>query len=197
MNIEEAKQKLKENLSPRRYVHSVNVMMSAVKLAERYGADAETAAMAGLLHDCARDIKGDEIFALCSRYGIEVDEISALRPALLHGQIGARIAADEYGFCADAEDKCQSPLSAICYHTTGYPGMNLMDKIIFLADFIEPERDFPSVKAIRKTAFEDIDKAVLMGLDSTILYIVGKGWLLHPDTVHTRNWLINEMKNKA
>lgn len=189
MTIDEMKQKLQKILSLKRYTHSVNVMETAVQLAQRYDVDVEKCAIAGLLHDCARDIRGDKLFDLCVHYNIEVDEIERRQPELLHGPLGVYIAIREYGVTDD------QVLEAIKWHTTGTPGMDTISKIIFISDFIEPLRNFTGVEALRKEAFEDLDQAVVMGIDSTLRYILTRKGLLHPDTVNTRNWLL--MNSKA
>lgn len=188
MTIDEMKQKLQKILSLKRYTHSVNVMETAIQLAERYGADVGCCAIAGLLHDCARDIRGERLFELCAHYNIEVDEIMRRQPELLHGPLGVYIAIREYGV------KDDQVLEAIKCHTTGMPGMDTIAKIIFISDFIEPLRNFTGVDALRKEAFEDLDQAVVMGIDSTIRYILARKGLMHPDTVNTRNWFLLNSK---
>lgn len=188
MTVEEIKKRLEAVLSQKRYIHSVNVMETAIRLAARYGEDADKAARAGLLHDCARDMKADEAMRLCGIYGIEVDDISHIQPELLHGRLGEKLASRLYG-----EDD-PKVLKAIAIHTMGCPGMELLDKIIFIADYIEPARTFPGSEAMRIEAFDDLDRAVLSALDSTIKYVVGKGGLLHLDTIETRNWILMGLK---
>lgn len=188
MTIDEIKEKLKLVLTPKRYTHSLNVMSTSIELAQKYGADAEKAGLAGLLHDCARDLKKDDLLALCEKYGIITDEITHEYPALLHGQLGACLARELYG----AED--QEVLEAIACHTMGRSGMRIISRIVFLADYIEPGRHFPGVENIRLAAEESIEKAMLMGIDNTILFIVENGQPLHPDTVITRNWVLAELK---
>jgi len=191
--FESFKARLKNMVNEKRYVHSVNVMDSAVQLAQRYGEDTYKAAVAGLLHDCAKGIKGEEIFRMCEMFGIETDEITRLQPELLHGYIGAKLAERDFG----VTDK--SILNAIYYHTTGYENMNLLDKIIFIADYIEPGRNFSNIDNIRKTVFEDLDDAIIMALDSTIAYVISKRALIHPLSIAARNSLISErlIKNKT
>jgi predicted HD superfamily hydrolase involved in NAD metabolism len=169
-------------------MHSINVMETSIELAEKYGADAEKAGLAGLLHDCARDVKNEDVLGLCQKYGVRTDEITREYPGLLHGQLGACLARDLYG----AEDP--EVLEAIACHTMGRSGMPLISRIVFLADYIEPARHFPGVEEIRRTADESLEKAMLMGIDNTIGYILEKGQPLHPDTVITRNWVLTELK---
>ena len=191
--LESYKEKLKKMVSEKRYIHSVNVMESAVQLAKRYGEDTGKAAVAGLLHDCAKGIKGEEIFKMCEMFGIETDEVTKLQPGLLHGYIGAKLAERDFG----VTDK--SILNAIYYHTTGYENMNLLDKIIFIADYIEPGRNFSNIDSIRKTVFEDLDEAIIMALDNTLLYVTSKRALIHPLSIAARNSLLAEkmIKNKT
>lgn len=191
--LESFKTKLKKMVTEKRFIHSVNVMESAVQLAKRYGADVDKAAVAGLLHDCAKGIKGEEIFKMCEMFGIETDEVTKLQPELLHGYIGAKLAERDFG----VTDKCV--LNAIYYHTTGYENMNLLDKIIFIADYIEPGRNFSNIDNIRKTVFEDLDEAIIMALDSTLIYVTSKRALIHPLSISARNSLLAAklIKNKA
>jgi predicted HD superfamily hydrolase involved in NAD metabolism len=188
MELVDIKNKLELALKPKRFIHSVNVMNVSAELAERYGADKKDAALAGLLHDCARDCSDAKLLGYCRKYGIIPDEVLLLQPGLLHGRIGALLARDEYHI--------DSPqvLEAIGSHTMGKPGMDLLACIVFLADYIEPARSFPGVEAIREEAFKDLRKAMLIGIDGTISSILAKGRLLHPDTVDTRNWLLKGVK---
>lgn len=182
--IADIQKKLELALKPKRFIHSVNVMSTSVKLAEKYGTDRDAAALAGLLHDCARDFGKEELLDCCKKYCIIPDEILLLQPALLHGKVGAYIARDVYG--VDSSEV----LEAISSHTMGNPGMDILACIVFLADYIEPARSFPGVDIIRSEAFRDLWKAMLVGIDGTISSVIEKGCLLHPDTVATRNWLI-------
>lgn len=182
--IADIKEKLELALKPKRFIHSLNVMNTAVELAVKYGADKDEAALAGLLHDCARDCSEEELLCYCKQYGIIPDDILMLQPMLLHGHVGAFLARDLY--CVDSPQV----LEAIGSHTMGSPGMDMLACIVFLADYIEPARKFPGVEAIREEAFKDLRKAMLIGVDGTISSILAKGCLLHPETVATRNWLI-------
>jgi predicted HD superfamily hydrolase involved in NAD metabolism len=186
MTKEEMALKLKNSISPKRFSHSQNVMNTAVELAVRFGADKDRAAVAGLLHDCARDIRGEEALKLCSELGIEADEIERIQPELLHGPIGAKLAGIEY----EIDD--EAVLEAILNHTTGCENMSLLEKIIFLSDYIEPLRNFPGVEVIRTQALNDLDGAIITAIDSTISYVIQRKQLLHPRTVNARNYIIKE-----
>lgn len=184
MNIEAMKDSLKERLSPKRFNHSLGVMNTSIELAKNYGEDVERARIAGLLHDCARDIRGQEAIDMCKSHGVEVDAIALVQPELLHGPLGAALARELYGI----ED--EGILKAIFWHTTGHENMELFEKIIFIADYIEPGRKFPGVEEARKLAFADINKAVVHALDSTIGHVLSKGSLIHPATIVARNYVI-------
>lgn len=190
MNIDEMKITLKNSINNKRYNHCINVMNTAVQLASQYGQDKEKAAIAGLLHDCARDIKGDEVFALCEKFNIEINYLTQYQPDLLHGPIGANIAREVYGV------KDELVFSAISCHTTGRENMNMMDKIVFIADYIEPNRNFPCINDVRKIVYEDIDSALILALDRTIKYVMSKGALIHPDTIGARNSIIFSQKTR-
>jgi len=184
MTIEEIMEKLKNSLPAKRYVHSLNVMETACALAKRYNQDLEKAALAGLLHDCARRYQSHELPGLCQKYGIAVDNISCLHPLLLHGPVGSFVAREEY------QVTDEEVLSAIYCHTTGKENMSRLEKIVFIADFIEPGRDFDEVEGVRDIAFEDLDKALLKALDCVIFYVIKKGHLIHQDSIKARNYLL-------
>lgn len=187
MTREEMKLQLEGALSPKRFIHSLNVMNTAVELAKKHGIDREKAGIAGLLHDCARDIRGDEVFRFCKLYGIEVDYVSAAQPELLHGPLGYHLAREKYG----VEE--QDILDAIYCHTTGRENMDLLAKIVFLADYIEPNRSFPGVEEVRREAFTNINMALLQALDRTVKYVMMRGTYIHPDTIKARNGIIKEL----
>ncbi len=185
VNIDEIKTELKKILSAKRYVHSLGVAGEAKQLAERYGADTEKAYLAGLVHDCAKEYppeKMEEI--LMTEYGVPVDPMSKIMPKILHGPLGACDAQRKFGIY-DPEI-----LDAVKYHTTGKGGMSLLTKIIYIADYIEPNRDFDGVAKLRRMAYEDIDKAIIYGIDETIKDLIKRGLVIHPDTMHARNDLI-------
>jgi predicted HD superfamily hydrolase involved in NAD metabolism len=184
MDLESTKKRLQYSLTPKRFAHSLNVMETSVKLADKLGEDREKAKVSGLLHDCARDIRGNELLKLCERFDIALDGVTRFQPDLLHGVVGSQIARLDYKI------NDESILNAIKYHTTGREDMSLLEKIVFIADYIEPGRSFPGVDDIRKIAYEDIDTALIMGLGRTIQYIAAKNVLMHLDTIKARNYLI-------
>lgn len=178
--------KLKEMLPEKRFRHSEGVANMAVKLAEFYGVDEEKARIAGLLHDCAKDMTDEEILKLVEKFDILIDDVQRSAVNIVHGHVGAEIARQQFGV-TDNEI-----LNAIRYHTTGKENMSFLDKIIYVADYIEPNRDFPGVDVLRKVSFIDIDLAVLLGIDTTINYIIHKNALIHPDTIHARNYMLQK-----
>ena len=165
-----------------RIPHVLGTEQEAVRLALRYGADAEKAGRAALLHDCTKRLSLDEHLALCERYGLEVDETERTSAALLHAKTGAAIARYVFG---EPEEVC----GAICWHTTGRPGMTLLEKILYIADYVEPSRDFPGVEDLRKRVYEDLDAGVLMGMENTISLMQRRGDPIHSNTTQARDYL--------
>ncbi|MBC8061106.1 MAG: bis(5'-nucleosyl)-tetraphosphatase (symmetrical) YqeK [Clostridiaceae bacterium] len=175
---------LKKNLTIKRYEHSLAVRDSAVLLAKKYKVDEDKARLAGLIHDCAKDLKDEEILNLARGQGFEISEVCYKSPQILHGLVGAIVAKDIFKVTDD------EILNAITYHTTGRGNMTSLEKIIYLADFIEPNRNFPGVEVLRDLAFKDLEKALFLAFDNTINFVILKGELLHPDTVIARNDII-------
>ncbi|WP_027366201.1 bis(5'-nucleosyl)-tetraphosphatase (symmetrical) YqeK [Desulfotruncus alcoholivorax] len=175
-------------LSNKRFEHSFNTSNIAVKLAEMYCADREKAGIAGLLHDCARDYGAKELLAMAENHNLPIDDIEQEMPVLLHAKLGAALAKQEFGV-----DDAQV-LKAIALHTLGEPEMGLLAKIVYVADKIEPGRRFTGVESLRKTAFEDLDRAVLQSLDMTIELSIQSAEPIHPGAVATRNWLLRKIK---
>ncbi|AEV69586.1 bis(5'-nucleosyl)-tetraphosphatase (symmetrical) YqeK [Acetivibrio clariflavus] len=190
MTIQQIHDRLKEVLSPKRFKHSLGVMETAVKLAAQYGVDAKKAELAGLLHDCAREMAVEDILKICRQNNIKMDDISLMQPKLLHGPAGSIVAREVYGI----ED--EEILSAIYCHTTGRKNMSTLDKIIFLADYIEPGRDFPGVDKVREAVFEDLDKGMVVSLMGIIRHLVEKRGLIQIDTIDTWNFIINSYREK-
>jgi len=186
MTIDQMREKLKIALTEKRYNHSIGVMQTAVELAHHYGADVHKTAVAALLHDCAKNYSTAEMFELCERFNIKIDETSKASPGLIHGFLGAVIASKYYGV-DDPEI-----YDAIYYHTVGKPDMSLITKIIYIADGIEPGRTYDGVERIRDIVFEDIDKALILQIDYTIHSVINRGALLHTNTIDTRNFYLKQ-----
>lgn len=184
MTQEQMIAKLETMLEPDRLKHSLGVRDMAVKLAEHYGCDVEKAEIAGILHDCAKDIPKDEAINRCAMAGIKLKDICFVEKGLAHAYLGAHLAKTEFGI----EDK--EILDAIYYHTTGHDNMPLLTKIIYIADMIEPGRTILGVEQMREMAFADLDAALMSMMDATIRHILNKGCMLDCDTIAARNYLI-------
>ena len=171
------RQRLQEKLPPMRYEHSLGVAYTAMALAMRYEYDLDRAEVAGLLHDCAKYYSDGEIIKKCRKHEIPLSEAEIQAPAVLHAKYGAWLAQYRYGV-SDPEI-----LSAIRWHTTGKAEMSLLDKIIYIADYIEPRRDkAPDLPHIRKLSFEDLDLTMYEILDGTLQYLEKKGGSVDPMT---------------
>lgn len=177
-------------LDGKRLAHVRRVQATARLLAERYGAPAEAAAVAGLMHDYARCFPADVLLAEARQRGLVIDPVEEVQPNLLHGPVAAALLSEE-GLVTDT-----AVLDAIRWHTTGRPGMGLLEKVIWLADYIEPGRSFPGVEQIRALAAQDLDRALLAAFDNTLNYLVQRRLLIHPYTVQARNWLLQQRPNQ-
>ncbi|MBF7097219.1 bis(5'-nucleosyl)-tetraphosphatase (symmetrical) YqeK [Alkalibacter mobilis] len=184
MDYKKLKGKVKEMISHKRYVHTLGVVESAIDLADRYGCDIEKTRIAALCHDCAKNLTREELLEKSERYGLDLDEIVFYETQLMHGPVGSAIAKFELGI--DDEEI----ISAISHHTTGKKEMGLLEKIIYLSDFIEPGRDYTGVEELRKLSMVDLDRALIMAFDNTIRYVLSLNSVLHPNTIEARNNLI-------
>jgi predicted HD superfamily hydrolase involved in NAD metabolism len=172
-----------------RLAHTYRVLDSARELAERFGAPREQAEVAALMHDYAKAMPAAELLAEGRRRNLIVDPSEELQPQLLHGPVAAALLGEQ-GLVTD-----EATLEAIRWHTTGRTGMSTLEKVIWLADYIEPGRKFPGVDAIRDLARRDLDGALLKAIDSTICFVVSRGWLLHVYTVYARNWIVRQRQS--
>ncbi len=166
----------------KRVPHIQGTEEEAARLALRWGADETAARRAAVLHDCTKYWTLEENLALCRRYHIQLDAIERQTVKLLHAKTGACVAREVFG---ESEEECQ----AIFWHTTGKAGMTTLEKVLYLADYIEPTRDFDGLKELRKLAYEDLDQAVLMGFEMSIQEMRERGNEIHPKTVEGRNEL--------
>ena len=160
---------MEETLSGKRFQHTLGVAYTAAAMAMKYDVDVKKALIAGLLHDCAKCMSDEKLLKLSEKDNIEVTDVERRNPYLLHAKVGAMLARKEY----DIED--DEILNAITYHTTGRPGMTDLEKIVFVADYIEPGRDkAPNLDKVRKLAFEDLDGTVRKILKDTLKYLEGE-----------------------
>lgn len=170
-----------EHLAPERIAHVAGCESEAVLLARRWGEDPETAATAGILHDITKKLNFDGQLNLCRKYVIICDTAETENPKLLHAKTGAALARDLFGVSDEIYE-------AIRWHTTGKPDMRTLEKIIYLADYIEPTRDFPGLDRLRELAYEDLDKAMALGLRMSLEDIRGQGIEPYKDTVEAYRW---------
>lgn len=175
------REKVYSRLKPRRVAHTAGCESEAVMLAKHWGENPEKAAVAGILHDVTKNLSDGEQLRLCEKYGIILDIAERSNTKLLHARTGAEVARDEFGVCGEVYE-------AIRWHTTGRPDMTLMEKIIYLADYIEPTRDFPGVEELRALAFEDIDRAMKRALEMSLENIRSEGIEPFRDTVQAGRW---------
>ena len=159
----------------KRIPHVQGTEQEAVRLAQRWGADAELARRAAILHDCTKYYTVEEHFALCQQYGVELDRLERQSEKLLHSKTGAALACHVFGEPKEVQ-------AAIYYHTTGKGDMSLLEKILYLADYMEPHRDFPGVEKLRELAYVDLDAAVALGCEMSIREMEEKGREVHPNT---------------
>ncbi|MCI8318484.1 MAG: HD domain-containing protein [Lachnospiraceae bacterium] len=182
-NLVKMQKKLKKYIDEMRFHHTLGVMYTAASLAMCHGEDIERTQVAGLLHDCAKCIPNTKKLKLCAQKNIPVSEIEQKSPYLLHARIGAYIAREKY----HVEDP--EILSAIEFHTTGKAEMTLLEKIIFIADYIEPMRNkAANLPEIRSLAFRDIDRAVYLTMRDTIMYLEKEKSCLDNQTIVAYNY---------
>ena len=173
LDLHKMRKQLIKALDSKRYEHTQGVAYTSAALAMRYGEDIQKAELAGLLHDCAKCIPNAQKIKMCKKHGIEITEMEEKNPSLLHAKLGAYMAEKAYGV-DDPEI-----LSAITWHTTGKPDMSMLDIIIYMADYIEPNRDkAPNLKEIRRLSFENIEEALYQVLEGTLNYLSD-----HPDMI--------------
>ncbi len=176
---------LKTRLKESRYEHSVRAAKVALELAEHFSAETEKAHIAGLLHDCAREVSTDELLAVAKSYSLPIESIDKRQPILLHADLGAIFAREKYHVYDD--EICR----AIKYHTVAHEQMTTLEKITYLADLIEPGRCFDGVEKLRELAKgPSLDALFLTALDQSIIFIISKGQMIHPQTILARNHLL-------
>lgn len=174
-------------LKPKRMAHVLGTEEEAVRLARRYGVDEREARTAALLHDCTKKLGIDEQLALCEQYGVHLDAMQTWALKLQHAITGAEVARDVFGV-SDAV------YEAIRWHTTGKADMTKLEKVIYLADYIEPTRDFPGVEELRRAVYEDLDRGLLLGLQMSVQEMENWGNPVHEDTLRARDFLAEQLR---
>lgn len=185
---------LEEELGYKRFIHTMGVAYTATSLAMTYGADMEKAEIAGLLHDCAKCMDIRKMARICDKAGLAISDMERESNALLHSKAGSILVTEKYGI--DDPDI----INAVRYHTTGRPGMSLLEKIIFVADYMEPGRDVaPNLPEVRHLAFcgESIDDAVIKILADTLVYLKSTGREVDSMTQKTYDFYINQYEART
>ncbi|MDN5364042.1 MAG: hypothetical protein PWQ91_1103 [Eubacteriales bacterium] len=181
---------MKKFYSDRLWQHVLGVATTAEFLAERNGVARKKARLAALFHDMAKEREPGEIIRLAEAFGWEVTPEERENPTLLHGPAAVTLLREEFGIWDEEISQ------AVAYHTLGRPGMTTLEKIIYLADMIEPGRNYPGVEELRQLAAKDLDLALLRGFARTIEYVLALDLYLHPLTVTARNALLDEIRKK-
>lgn len=192
MTKEQMKEKLSAALTDHRFTHSLGVVETAVKMAQIFGADVKKTEIAALLHDCAKQIPHQEQLLMCKEFNIPLDEIKEKQLGLLHAELGAYLAAHDYGI-EDTEI-----LDAIRYHTLGRENMTDIEKILYLSDIIEPNRrEFEGLEELRRLCFKDLELALLYGFGLSISHINRTGNLLHPQTIGAERYIREKLRKEG
>lgn len=172
-----------------RVPHAQSVCETAREMAKRFGADEALAARAGILHDVTKALNKTQQLALAEKLGVQLTEFERQNPQLLHAKTGAAAARALFG-------ECEEVASAIAWHTTGKPDMTKLEKIVYLADMIEPNRSYPTVDEIRAAAERDLDEGTLLALERTIAFLQEQGTAVCEDSSFARDFLLTERNSK-
>ncbi len=191
VEVAQARDEMKKRVGTAVYEHSRRTSETAAALAVTHGADEGQARLAGLVHDIAKDLQASDLLRLADRYGLKVDPVEEKKPYLLHAAVGAKMVADDLGI----DD--EQIISAVAKHTFGDTNMSKLDKIIYLADVIEPERRFKGLAEIRKRAEVDLDAAFAAAYRGQMIFIIEKGGYLHPRTVNVWNRIASEVNGES
>lgn len=190
-NIREIKEKVKHELDTPRYEHTLGVMYTAASLAMCHGADMEQALIAGLLHDCAKCIPEKQKIELCEKYKLDITAVERANPSLLHAKLGAFLAKKEYHITEP------EILQAIQSHTTGRPAMSLLEKIVYIADYMEPGRKtLANMEEVRRLAFGNIDECLYVILKDSLIYLKKKALPVDPMTEKTYEYYKKELRKE-
>ncbi|NBH32756.1 HD domain-containing protein [Clostridiaceae bacterium] len=186
------RKQLKSKLDPMRYEHCLSVSYTCMALAMRYGYDLHQAELAGLLHDCAKRYGDNELIVKCQKHKIELTEGELKAPAVIHAKYGAWMAEHKFGVCDE------EILSAIRCHTAGKPHMGILDKILYIADYIEPRRNKASnLEKMRYLAFQDLDQTMYEILAGTLAYLKKKNANIDPMTRQAYEYFENKRANEV
>ncbi len=187
LSLQELEERVSAFIKPERMAHVLGCRDMALELAERWGADPVEAQRAALLHDITKALDGPAQLTLCEGWGILLDDFSQNHPKTLHAFTGSLVAERIFGESSDV-------VRAIASHTTGKPGMSVLDQIIYIADTMEMTRTYPGVEKVRSLAFENLEAAVKLGLSNTIENLKVRGEGIHPQGMATLTWLTERTK---
>ncbi len=188
LDIKKAQEHLKKQLGPERFSHCLRVSMTAKKLARFWKENQEKAEIAGLLHDCSRYAKGRGLIAEAKKYGLAIKPEYYMEPKLCHAPLAAKIARKVYMV------KDKDILNAICHHTLGRKKMSRLEKIIYIADHMEPARNHLHVKVMRKTACKNLDKAIAISTSSMLEFLLKENKPIAETALKTRNYYLKKAK---
>ena len=181
---EEFTEIIRKRLNEKRFIHSLNVAECAKKLADIYGGNKEKSFTAGLLHDIMKNADKSEQLQIINEGKIILTEEEKDNPKLWHAIAGAEYMRNKLNV------RDEEIIDAVRYHTTGKKNMSLLAKIIYIADYISDDRDYPGIEEIRAAAYESLEKAMMIGLEFSIKEIVGRKQIIHPDSIDAYNELI-------
>lgn len=184
------KKELIKDIGEKRYSHSLRVAETALKLSKLYNVDREKTKTAAILHDCGKIKDKSKMLKITKDFDMILDKYMKHSTELIHGPLGAKIAEKKYKI------KDKEILSSIKYHTTGKENMTLLEKIIYISDYIEPKRNFCGVEEVRELAFTDLNRSIVVAMDKTINFLIKNKNLIHTRTIRARNYLlVNHMRN--
>lgn len=189
MDIQQIKEKVQQNLSEKRYMHTLRVSELAKQLAEQFGVEVDQVEKAALIHDYLKETPNEQLHQYIASANDPAQVLNA-HPILWHGPAVAEIATDTFGITD------QSIIEAVRYHTTGRPHMNAVEEIVFIADYMEPARSFPGIEDVRNAAEESIEQGIAIALGNTITHLVSQRAKIHPLTFKAYNAYIDQIQEK-
>lgn len=187
-NFEEIEEKVRKNLNPKRFAHTMRVVETAMEISRNYVIDADNLKVAALLHDYAKNYKESEFFELCKKYDIHLSEFQKSNKELIHSILGATMAKVEFGISDE------TVINAIENHTVGRANMTDMEMIIYVSDFCEPGRRLPEGNGVFEMAKVDLKKATYMALNSSLKYLINVNKQIDVKSIECRNWLLDSKK---
>ena len=186
-SYEEVYEIIKKELSEERFKHSEGVMRRCVEFAKIYGIDEEEAKLVVIAHDIAKEIPKEDRIRIATQNGVELDEIECENTTLIHGKLGAKICKERFGF---TDEMCE----AIAVHTVGKANMSTLDKILYISDCCEPNRQIAEANRVYETTKKNLDEGFLIALVEKIKYTLNQGSKIHKNSIEAYNYLISNKK---